>query len=359
MVMHMLKTIYVNNRVMLMKLEIVVLSVFCLIAQSCKDNTTEVNNEVGTWTKVESGVTNLLYDIDFADEQNGWVVGDSGIILHSSNGGESWQRQTCPIKDILFAVDFVDNKNGWICSRNSILMTTNGGESWEVKHSQELGEGRFRDIQFLNKDIGFVVGGMGSFGSIGVLLKTEDGGETWQQVSLNRLPTLTHISIVDEQNIWVCGFGGTILSTRDIGLTWTKKNINISPSPSLTTIQFVDKFYGWVGSRDDYLGFFRTTDGGSTWIQRSRDSWPVFLGVLTFFFIDTLNGWLATFPGAGPYAIFHTTDGGLKWEYLPEDTNVYNITSFCFINKDLGWAVGMEVLNTNAVGVILRYRNIK
>jgi photosystem II stability/assembly factor-like uncharacterized protein len=341
-----------------MNSKVLALSLFCLMVNCCKENTTQVNNEVSKWTKIESGVTNWLYDVDFSDAQNGWVVGDSGVILHTKNEGGNWEKQVSPTQEFLSAVEFVDNNYGWICSRNSILRTTNGGYSWEIKYSEDLGEGRFRDIQFLNRNIGFVVGGKGSFGSIGVLLKTDDGGETWQDVAPQSLSTLTHISIVDKQNICMCGFGGTILSTTDAGLTWTKRTLNISPSPSLTTIQFVDQNNGWAGSRDDWLGFYRTTDGGNTWIQRSKESLSIF-GVRTFFFIDPLNGWLGTFPGAGPYAIAQTTDGGQTWEFLPEDMNVYDVKSFFFINKDLGWAVGLQVVNTNAEGTILRYSNIK
>ena len=337
---------------------ILVVTIQLLIISHCNINVTEGYIESSNWTKVESGVNNRLYDIDFPDEQNGWVVGDSGIILNSKNGGESWNLQNCPTEDILFAVDFIDNKNGWICSRNSILKTSNGGETWKIKYSENLGEGHFRDLQFLDKNNGFVVGGKGSFGSIGVLLKTEDGGETWQDVTPQSSNTLTSISVVDKQNIWICGFGGTILYTIDMGLTWTKKNLDISPSPYLTTIQFVDQHNGWTSSRDDWLGFFRTTDSGNTWIQRSEESLSIF-GVRTFFFIDRLNGWLGTFPGAGPYAIAQTTDGGQGWKFLPEDINARDISSFSFINKELGWAVGLQIANTNAEGVILCYRTIK
>ncbi|MDZ7304876.1 MAG: YCF48-related protein [candidate division KSB1 bacterium] len=337
----------------------VILTVLYFCDQGCKENTTEVpSSEVGTWTKVERGVTSRLYDIDFADEQHGWVVGDSGMVLYSGNGGESWQRQTCPIQDVLLAVDFVDNENGWICSRNSILKTIDRGRSWKVKHSEDLGEGHFYDIQFLNKNTGFVVGGRGPFGSIGVLKKTRDGGETWQKAAVNELRTLSHISVVDEQNIWICGFDGTILCTTDIGLTWTKKNLNAAPPPSLTTIQFVDEYNGWVGSRDDWLGFFRTTDGGNTWIQRSKESLSIF-GISTFFFVDSLHGWLGTFPGAGPFAIAQTADGGQTWRFLPENMNVRDIAAFSFINKDLGWAVGLELSDSIVEGVILCYRSIK
>lgn len=322
---------------------LVILPFLLLLGCEDKKTPTEVDTESVTWTKVESGVTNWLRDVDFSDEQNGWVVGDSGTILHSSNGGESWQRQTCPIEDYLFAVDFVDNKNGWICSMNYILRTTNGGKSWEIKYSEDLGEGRFRDIQFFDKNIGFIVGGKGSFGSRGVLLKTDNGGETWQRASLNRLPTLTHISIVNEQNIWICGFGGTILFTNDAGSKWTKKTLDISSLPFLTTIQFVDQNNGWVGSRDDYLGFYTTVDGGNTWERISEYSFANVCGVLSFFFVDENNGWLCNFPFD---RILKTVDGGSTWEYDSEIRQ--RLKSIIFIDNKTGWAVGKN-------GCILKY----
>jgi len=315
------------------------LFVFYLGLQSCSENPSEVKNKMSTWTKVESGISCALYDIDFADEQNGWVVGDSSKILHSTDGGESWRQQVCPLEDILLAVDFVDNLNGWICGMNYILGTSNSGENWKEKYSEDLEEGYFRDIQFVNENTGFVVGGRGTFGSTGVLLKTEDGGLTWNQAYSNKLPTLTHISIVDEQNIWVSGFGGTILSTTDLGLTWKKLTLAISPPPSLTTIQFVDESNGWVGSRDDWLGFYRTTDGGDTWIQRSEEALSIF-GVQSFYFLDELHGWLSTFPGRG-YTIAKSINGGQNWEFEP-DMGISRINSFYFLSNEIGWAVGLD-----------------
>lgn len=69
--------------------------VFVLLQISCirvfDDKNDETTNTYA-WTIVESGTTQILYDVDFTDSQNGWVVGDSSTILHSFDGGESWQR---------------------------------------------------------------------------------------------------------------------------------------------------------------------------------------------------------------------------------------------------------------------------
>lgn len=315
----------------------------------------------GPWRKVKSGISDWLYDIDFPDSRNGWVVGSRGLILNSIDGGETWTQQLCPFTEPLNAVDFIDKETGWICSNYSILKTTDGGKNWVVKFSEDMVEGRFHDIQFLNNKIGFVTGGKSFYGSNGVLFKTTDGGETWKNIIPEALPTLTHISIVNENNIWICGFGtfgGTILYSSDSGVIWTKKNLAARAS-WLRTIQFVDKKNGWVGcDDDDWPSFYRTTDGGDTWrpITDTVNGWPLAKGAQSIFFVDSLKGWVGTVPGAQTYAILHTKDGGQTWEYLPGGPNIYDVKSFSFINEELGWAVGSNVDNSKNKCVIMIYK---
>jgi len=316
---------------------------FIFTFYGCKEKIIETKNETGIWTKIESGITNALYDIDFIDEKNGWIVGDGSVIIHTKDGGDSWQLQLCPAEEILWAVDFIDTENGWICSQNSILKTTDGGENWEIKYNENLGEGRFRDIKFLNRDKGFVVGGRGSFGANGILLTTEDGGETWTQTTINNLSTLTHISIVDEGIIWICGYGGTTLSSKDKGYNWYKNDFNFSPAPSLTSIQFIDNNFGYTSSRDDYLGFYITTDGGISWTQVNEEGFKIIGGVQAFIFITQKKGWLCNFPFG---RLLKTEDGGKSWNYDSEFRE--RINSFHFINSGLGWGVGSK-------GYILKY----
>ena len=329
-----------------MRLELIISFVLFWALTSCnnEDYSTGQDNGKANWIKVESGVTKTLYDIDFFESKNGWIVGDSGIILHTKDGGNKWETQSCNTGTFLKAVDFVDNYCGWACGKDTILCTTDGGETWNLQYFQNLGDGHFRDIQFLNKDTGFAVGGYGDFDSKGILLRTDNGGENWSMLSGNELSTLTKISIENE-NIWICGFGGKILLSKDAGLSWDEKNFNLTPLPSFTCIQFVDSLHGWVSSRDDYLGFYATQDGGKIWVRISESSFMDIGGVLSFFFINKDLGWLCNFPFDRTLI---TKDSGSSWE---TGSDIYQrIYSFTFLQNGDGWAVGSK-------GGILHYIN--
>jgi photosystem II stability/assembly factor-like uncharacterized protein len=58
------------------------------------------------------------------------VVADSGIILKTNDGGQTWLPQTSGTDVALFEVFFIDAERGWIVGdRGTILKTTTGGDS--------------------------------------------------------------------------------------------------------------------------------------------------------------------------------------------------------------------------------------
>jgi len=67
----------------------------------------------------------------FPDKLHGTAVGYSGSIIHSSDGGNSWQRQTSPYLGNFGGVVFADSSLGYACgSLGTIIKTINGGVSW-------------------------------------------------------------------------------------------------------------------------------------------------------------------------------------------------------------------------------------
>jgi hypothetical protein len=66
--------------------------------------------------------------LEFINGKSGWIVGTSGTILHTSDGGENWVVQSTTSGRILYGVSFVDQNHGWIVGSNGcILSTIDGG----------------------------------------------------------------------------------------------------------------------------------------------------------------------------------------------------------------------------------------
>lgn len=71
----------------------------------------------------------MISSIHFVDTEQGWMVGESGIILHSTDGGVNWEQQESGIPEDIPADDqflndvyFVDENNGWAVGDNGRIL---------------------------------------------------------------------------------------------------------------------------------------------------------------------------------------------------------------------------------------------
>ncbi len=72
-----------------------------------------------------------LRAITFVDQNEGWAVGEIGTIIHTTDGGETWEVQNSGISTVLFDVEFRDNMRGVaVGDSNVVLITTDGGNTW-------------------------------------------------------------------------------------------------------------------------------------------------------------------------------------------------------------------------------------
>ncbi len=191
-----------------------------------------------TWNRQASGSTFTLSGICFADPKNGWAVGNAGTILHTGDGGETWEKQESPVNTFHMDVIFFDSQNGLIVSeRTNILATKDGGKSWEVQYSDE--DYILKAVSFCDVSHGWAVG------EAGYTYRTTDGGQTWEkQAGLYDMdeygdivsePTLFDVVTVDPQTAWVVGIQGVVKKTADGGQTWEQVDIGIG-QPNLYTV---------------------------------------------------------------------------------------------------------------------------
>ena len=81
--------------------------------------------------------------IQFTNVNNGWVVGDAGKVLKTTDGGTNWNFVTnsgINPNDRSKAVFFIDANNWWISTKNeldygTVQHTTDGGTSWTTQET--------------------------------------------------------------------------------------------------------------------------------------------------------------------------------------------------------------------------------
>jgi photosystem II stability/assembly factor-like uncharacterized protein len=229
------------------------------------------------------------YDLsagDMVSATEGWAVGNGGVVLHTADGGVSWEHQSLGSDSQLLDVEFKDAMHGWVAGA-SVWYTTDGGATW---HPGTGLPWSLTAIGFRDLHMGFAT----SYGLDDGMYRTTDGGKTWKFVKTEL--AVRSIRFFDAQNGVTSGPNG-VMHTADGGATW-------AAVPGDHGGFFVDPDHGWYAHENVAA---RTTDGGHTWKTQflPPDQW-VYSGA---FFVDGLNGWVAGYGSS----IAHTSNGGKTW----------------------------------------------
>jgi photosystem II stability/assembly factor-like uncharacterized protein len=273
-----------------------------------------------------------FYDIAFLPDGQMWACGfnghNFGNLWHSTNSGLSWESRSVPPSAYSLAhLDFVDQLRGWAGGgRNVIIRTTDGGETWEeIKLIKKITGGITFD--FINSKDGYVAAGTGyslrsysderTFGI--VILRTTDGGRTWHKVYEDSESGNIHmITAVSDRLVLAAIDGNYILRSENAGRRW--KRIDL-PSGGVSSIRVQDNGTLWAVGHGG--GFYRSADQGKSW-QRPTD-FPSSLANRTWWDVGFIDSQLGLAVGDhGAFAI--TTDGGTSWAENPVGVNDDNIS---------------------------------
>lgn len=146
----------------------------------------------------------------FLDLYNGYVVGNSGKIILTQDGGGYWTTPYSTITSNLNDIHFINSNKGYIVGGSQILETTNGGFSWYSYTSYPT---LYQDLTFQNTQVGFAVG------YYGTIMKTIDGGLNWELKHLASGYELRKIYFVNDTIGFTIGSNGIILRTTNGGGT--------------------------------------------------------------------------------------------------------------------------------------------
>lgn len=119
-----------------------------------------------------------LFKVRFDDDSHGLISGLGGVILKSTDGGETWAYRKTDRKQALFAVAMSDERAVAVGEKGLVQVSTDGGDTWRPP---QRGFPEFftymRNVTFApDGETGYIVGQRGK------VLKSTNGGASWEQM---------------------------------------------------------------------------------------------------------------------------------------------------------------------------------
>jgi photosystem II stability/assembly factor-like uncharacterized protein len=199
--------------------------------------------------------------IFFLDSQNGWIS-DGDELWFTKNGGKNWEFIRLKNFDGTASMAFFKGNNGWLGSYQGNIYKYNGNNTISKIQSTKT-DSTCDQISFADNKTGWLVCG-------GDIFKFNYPKNSW--LKIGELPILSNqIYFIDDKIGWAVGSQphektlGVALRTDDGGLTWSKAFVEKANDIGYLLFVNFDKSnpnFGWlVGSHRVY----RTTDGGKNW----------------------------------------------------------------------------------------------
>ena len=291
---------------------------------------------------VDNAINNYYFSsVFFIDNEIGWIAASNENIYKTIDGGKSWLKSTIPRmgQDIIFLdVFFVDQQYGWACGREAfpsglvtydrgiVICTSDGGESWKRKEIDPFTtsfQTRLRKVFFQDSQNGWITGEQSDPEAKGLILRTEDGGDTWQSKDTEYLKNATALFLLNSDFGWITGTrlenpqqGTCTLKTINGGDSWVE--YDMSSSERISDLTFFMPEFGIASTYEGQI--LSTSDSGKTW----QEKFTFETGLNAMHFADEQNGWtVGGFYYSGDYigTILKTEDGGESW--FSQDNNVY------------------------------------
>lgn len=303
------------------------------------------------WAEKYSTANYFLRDVSFVDPLDGVVVGgygNSGVALHTTDGGQSWNSVN--VYGHLWNVKHVTDLNIYASSSETgLVYSKDGGTSFYIPNSYPenvhanyldafndsliiLGGGfgcvfkstdggvsiieshegtkkRIRAVDFNSSFTGIAVGDWG------LVMRTTTGGSNWIEEYLTLPDDIYGIDIFNIQNVIVVTSGGKIFTSPNMGLNW---EINSFSAPySLNNIKMYDENNGIiVGDNNTY---YYTTNAGENWNTGILQTGTNDLNDLCYLGFNKIIL-------VGDHIIYTTSDGGSFWQSQNVTQNLISIS---------------------------------
>ncbi|MEZ4903776.1 MAG: oxidoreductase [Spirosomataceae bacterium] len=290
------------------------------------------------WVPQNSGTEASFRAISAVNTQVVWAGGTKGTVLRTTNGGDKWEVLKVPHAEQLDfrGIHGIDANTAIAVSAGlaeegqaKVYRTADAGQNWQQVWQTDQ-KGVFLDgIAFWDKKNGLIFGD--PIAEQWFLLRTTDGGQTWQRISPVLLPhnlageaafaaSNSSMAVQGKNKVWI-GTGGAdharVFYSTDRGNSWKVADtpMKAGASSGIFGLRFWNATHGMAVGGDykmDKVAFenvVMTQDGGKTW-QKSTPTLPAGLREAV---VKLKNGSLIA---AGPSGSSISRDNGQTWQAL-------------------------------------------
>jgi len=308
------------------------------------DNIFDINGGTQDFTQgwvLQSNEPEKLRDIEAVSETEAWTVGDNGILLKTTDAGNTWIPSNFNGTESLYTIEMVGD-NIWVGgNNNNLYKSEDRGLTWVSQLTFTSGY-RINKIQFIDALNGYYKMYDTNYGyDYTDIYKTINGGQTWNKIS----KPSTYISdmyFIDQNTGWACG-PNEISETSDGGISWQTVSLDFEGNNYSDggNISVFNNDLIWLTSGSNLYH----AEKGKPWYGKFIDFNDGYT-LQSLEFTDAQTGWAIDVFISGD--IVKTINGGKTW-YTQRSGH---FESLDMVNNNVGWIVGKngEILYTTTGG---------
>ena len=308
----------------------ILLPCLCLLfigMQACQKESLSLK----VFREVGSPVADDLTSVWMTDSLHGSITGgrawERGVILSTSDGGNTWQTDTL-LNRKMECIMFDNDGQGYACGQDGIYFKSPGSSHWE---SFRINYFWNRACHFPDSSHGVMTGGGGFQGG---QISTFGSDAFWKLDTLLELPNaLAGVCFSDAVTVHAVGLGW-IMRSDNAGRHWQRLE---HTGDFFQDVQFPTPDVGYIcGSSGTIL---KTANGGQSWqtVRKGGSTGKRNRPFRSLWFTSPDEGYIAGDGGL----LWYTGNGGADWlpvEEAPADADFTGI----FVLGNKGWAVAKK-----------------
>ncbi len=169
-----------------------------------------------------------------------------------------------------------------------------------------------------------------------LVLLTSASVAQWSEQTSGVTTTLYSVSVIDNNNVWICGAGGKVLRTTNGGINW---QLTTSPNAALDlyNIWGIDATTAVVTGSSSTTYVYKTENGGANWTQVFSQTGGFINAINGLSLVNPNSIFMTGDPVGNRWSLWNSTDGGSTWDstgmHIPQTGSETGYNNSIYIHR--------------------------